>query len=408
MPHLLMNDTNFNTISQVKAFLGASNAINVTILDKADRLIWIQKVLLRFKYRSLPKKSRGLIRKYITKFTGYSKPQLSRLIQKHYEGTLLKKTYQRNSFTGKYTNEDISLLIETDKAHKRLSGNATKEIFRREYEIFGNRGFVRLKDISVSHIYNLRGTKLYLRNTSFFSQTIPAKVNIGTRTKPRTDGKPGYLRVDTVHQGDLDGEKGVYHINMVDEVVQWEIIGCVETISYQHMGPLLKFMINHFPFIIRGFHADNGSEYINYEVVKMLNKLLIQLTKSRARRTNDNALVESKNGAVIRKHMGYIHIPGKNARKINRFYHEFFNPYLNFHRPAAFATVITDKRGKQKKKYDQYTTPYEKLKSLDNANEYLKDDITFAELDKIAYAECDNQAAWKMMEEKRRLFKSFR
>jgi transposase InsO family protein len=66
-----------------------------------------------------------------------------------------------------------------------------------------------------------------------------------------------------------------------------------------------------FPFVIQGFHADNGSEYINQRVAERLNKLLIEFTKSRSRPTNDNALVESKNGAVVRKHLGYAHIPQK-------------------------------------------------------------------------------------------------
>jgi hypothetical protein len=48
------------------------------------------------------------------------------------------------------------------------------------------------------------------------------------------NGKPGYIRIDTVHQGDLDGCKGVYHINAVDEVTQIEIVVSVEKISEQY------------------------------------------------------------------------------------------------------------------------------------------------------------------------------
>jgi transposase InsO family protein len=59
------------------------------------------------------------------------------------------------------------------------------------------------------------------------------------------------------------------------------------------------------PFPIRGFHSDNGSEFINQTLARLLNKLLIEQTKSRLRHSNDNGLVETKNGAVIRKHMGY-------------------------------------------------------------------------------------------------------
>jgi transposase InsO family protein len=164
-------------------------------------------------------------------------------------------------------------------------------------------------------------------------------------------------------------------------------------------------MISAYPFVIKEFHADNGSEYINYQVADMLNKLLIKLTKSRPRNTNDNALVESKNGSIVRKHMGYLHIPASKAPLINEFYMVHLNPYLNYHRPCAFVTKTTvSKHGKQKKKYGQYITPYEKLKSLQDAEQYLKKGITFEILDKIAYSMSDNEAAKKMQEAKQKLF----
>ena len=114
--------------------------------------------------------------------------------------------------------------------------------------------------------------------------------------------------MDTVHQGDLDGVKGVYHVNAVDEVTQWEIVGATEQISEAWLLPILEEMIEQFPFLILGFHSDNGSEFINHVVAQLLNKLLVEQTKSRPRHSNDNGLAESKNGAVVRKHMGYGHM----------------------------------------------------------------------------------------------------
>lgn len=126
----------------------------------------------------------------------------------------------------------------------------------------------------------------------------------------------------------MNEKKGVYHINSVDEVTQWEIVASVEKITEIYLEPILLLMIEQYPFIIREFHADNGSEYINYTIADLLNKLLIKLTKSRSRQSNDNALVESKNGSIIRKHMGYFYIHQKYAPQINDFYIQFFNPYL--------------------------------------------------------------------------------
>jgi transposase InsO family protein len=128
-----------------------------------------------------------------------------------------------------------------------------------------------------------------------FEKTRPTPVSIGERRRPEPGGRAGYLRIDTVHQGDLDGVKGVYHINAVDEVTQWQVVGATEPISEAWLKPVLEAILEQFPFRILGFHSDNGSEFINHSVAAMLNKLLIEQTKSRPRHCNDNGLVESKN-----------------------------------------------------------------------------------------------------------------
>lgn len=166
-------------------------------------------------------------------------------------------------------------------------------------------------------------------------KTRPIKTNIGERRKPFPEGRPGFLRVDSVHQGDLDGVKGIYHINLIDEVTQFQFVGSVERISEHYLMPVLEALITSFPFSIQAFHSDNGSEYINHRVAGLLNKLHVQeFTKSRARRTNDNALVESKNGSVVRKHLGYAHIPGRFAAQLNHFTQQTLSPYLCWSYPV--------------------------------------------------------------------------
>lgn len=211
-----------------------------------------------------------------------------------------------------------------------------------------------------------------------------------------------------MHQGDQDKEKGVYHVNLVDEVTQWEIVGCVEGISEAFLIPLLEMLLEQFPFRVVGFHSDNGSEYINYVVAKLLNKLSIDQTKSRPRHSNDQALVEGKNGSVIRKHMGYVHIAKTCAPTINAFYQTHFNSYLAFHRPCGYATTTRDAKGKEKKLYNLYETPYEHLKKIPNAILFLREGMTFEKLDALAYAMSDNRSATLMQEAKYQLFKTFR
>jgi transposase InsO family protein len=108
----------------------------------------------------------------------------------------------------------------------------------------------------------------------------------------------------------------VYHITAVDEVTQWQVMGATQQISEAYLLPVLEAMLEQFPFAIRGFHSDNGREYINDRVAQLLGKLLAEQTKSRPRRSNDNGLVECKNGAVVRKHMGTVYRGGAPRRSM--------------------------------------------------------------------------------------------
>lgn len=215
--------------------------------------------------------------------------------------------------------------------------------------------------------------------------------------------------MDSVHQGDLDGIKGVYHINAVDCVTQYEGVATCEKISEAFLVPVLEALLLSFPFVIRGFHSDNGSEYINQRVAKLLNKLLIEeQTKSRSRHSNDNAQAASKNGAIVRKHLGYSHIPQCFASLVNAFCRDHLNPYVNLHRPCLFAETITDAKGRQRKRYPYklMMTPYEKFKSLPLAEQYLKPAITFQQLDAQAREISDNEAAQRLNDARAILFKT--
>lgn len=271
-------------------------------------------------YLNLCKKEKGLMKKYIEKVTGYSQPQITRQIREYREtGRVRVKEYERNKFERKYTNKDIRLLARTAELHDYPNGTSLKKALERMANKYGKEEYRNISNISVSHIYNLKKTVSYQRSVTFYKETKKTKgTAIGERCKPEPGGKPGYLRVDTMHQGDRNGEKGVYHINTVDEVVQWEVVGAVEKITDEHLIPLLGKIIGSYPYRIMNFHADNGSEYINRKVAKMLNNLLIKLTKSRPRYTNDNALAETKNGWVLRKWMGYGHIWQKCAKGIKK------------------------------------------------------------------------------------------
>ena len=288
------------------------------------------------------------------------------------------------------------MLAEVDEDLGQMSGAATRAVLRRQYQEFGDARFERLAGLSNGHLYNLRKSRTYRNRRRVWRRTRPTAVRIGVRRRPTPSGRPGYLRVDTVHQGDLDGVKGVYHINVVDEVTQYQYVGTVQAISEAFLIPVLESLIGAFPFEVKGFHADNGSEYINRRVARLLSKLhVVEFTKSRARRSNDNALVEGKNAAVIRKWLGYSHIPAHLAEAVNAFNRDCLSPFLNHHRPCLFPSEAIDAKGRVRKRYrdEDVMTPYQKLKSLQEAETYLRPGVTFEQLDAQALAMSDLEAA---------------
>ncbi len=172
--------------------------------------------------------------------------------------------------------------------------------------------------------------------------------------------------------------------------------------------PVLEQILKQFPFRIRGFHSDNGSEFVNHTVAQLLNKLLIEQTKSRPRHSNDNGLVESKNGAVIRKHMGYGHIAAAHAEAIHRFYCEHLNAYVNFHRPSAQADIEVDAKGRKRRRYRRYQTPLESLLALEHPERFLRPGATTDLLRQQASRHSDTEAARQMQLAKQKLFNGFR
>lgn len=397
--NIIMDDMRLNHISELEAFLQGSKKVAVSVVAIAEKYAFIEQTVKRFSYRTLKRREKHTVYLYLRKVTGYKKVQLHRLIARALTGDLKRKTYVRANASRIYLPGDIKLLEQTDEYHLRLNREATREILRRECVLFGHSEYERLSGISSSHIDNLRKTNLY--KTSWVNGTKATVVAIGKTMKPDANNAPGSLRIDTCHQRD------VYHIHAVDEIVQWEIVICVPSISEAYLKPALELLLEQFPFVIFNFHSDRGSEFINKIVAGILAKLLINQTKSRSRHCNDNALIESKNGSVLRKNMGYFHINKGLVGEVNTFYLNWFNPYLNFHRPCGFVTEIrTDEKGRERKIYGQYTTPYEKLKevSIEQNKNFLKPGVTFKDLDKIAYSQSDNEFAKIMREKQNELF----
>ena len=408
-----MNEAQVRSVEQVRQVLQGTQQLEFRRADNDEgRYSWIDAVLRRFDYRQLPRGDRAPVLAYLQRLSGYSRAQVTRLVSRWVSGKPLVKRYRapQHAFARRYSPADVALLAEVDRAMGTLSGPATACVLRRQRDVFGDARFARLGSISVGHLYNLRASAGYRAQRVVLTKTQSTKaVTIGVRKAPAPEGRAGFIRIDSVHQGDQDGTKGVYHINAVDCITQWEVVATVQTISEAHLLPVIEQMLEQFPFELHGFHADNGSEYVNHAVARMLDKLRIEFTRSRPRHSNDNGLAETKNGAVVRKEFGYAHIPQRHATRFNTFCREYLNPFLNFHRPCLFATDKPDpnKPGRIKRVYrpEDAMTPLDKLASLSQASRQMREGTTLEELYKLARALTDVQAAEDLNEARAALFR---
>jgi len=392
-----MDDSRIKSIAELSAFFQSTQRFAMTVETIEDKYRFIDQTVDRFSYRKLHRKDKHIVFLYVKKMTGYKKAQLLRLIKRAVLGKLVRKEYRRTNPNRIYTSVDVKLLEKTDELHLRLNAVATHEIIRREWEIYKHGEYEHLSRVSVSHINNLRHHSVYVN--SWVNGTKARPIPIGSTKPPEPNNQPGAIRIDTVSQRD------VYHINAVDEITQWEVVVCVPVIAESCMLPALQSLLDQFPFRVFNFHSDRGYEFINYQVAAMLNRLLIKQTKSRSRHCNDNALVETKNGAVIRKTMGYCHINQKDADKVNAFYQNFLNTYLNFHRPCLFLTDTTrDEQGRERRVYGVVKTPYDAFKGIPGAQRFLRDGQSLQNLDTIAMQYSDNEFAALVRKEERTLF----
>ena len=400
------------TLDQIRAFLDGSEPTDFRFAGRDSAYDFVRRTLVRFEFHGLKRDEKGLVKRFIEKVTGYSRSQITRLVKQHRRTGGIRdhrKKPPAKPFPCRYTPYDAALLAEVDEAFGQLSGPATKVVLWRMYHVYGDRRFKRLAGISNGHIYNLRKSRAYRTGRLTFRETRSTPVGFGVRRKPRPDGKPGFLRVDTVHLGDLGGRKGAYVINVVDEVTQFQHLGAVPRITQHYMVPVLKDLISAFPFTVKAFHADNGSEYINREVADLLNRLHIPtFTKSRPRRSNDNALVESKNGSIVRRWLGHIHVSHELVPQLDAFLRDSLCPLLNFHRPCLFPTEVTSASGRVRKTYrqDDVATPYQHFRSLAGAEDFLRPGVTFEALNQLASTTTDLDAAKAVQRARDALFRA--
>ncbi|MDE2325969.1 MAG: hypothetical protein KGL51_15085 [Betaproteobacteria bacterium] len=245
-----MNEAQVRTMVQVRQILEGTQELEFRAAEGDEgRYRWIDEVLQRLGYRQLGRSDRGAVLAYVQRLSGYSRAQVTRLVGRWVDGQSLVKQYRvpEHAFARRYTAADVALLADVDRAMGTLCGPATACVLRRQRDVFGDARFERLGSISVAHLYNLRNSAGYRQQRVVMTKTRGERAaTIGVRRAPAPEGRPGFIRIDSVHQGDLDGVKGLYHIDAVDCVTQWQVVASVQTISEAHMLPVIAQMLQQF------------------------------------------------------------------------------------------------------------------------------------------------------------------
>jgi transposase InsO family protein len=406
-----MLDAKLATLSQIREFMAGTADVPFRVLDsRAERYALVRRLLARLGWTRLRRADKTLLKAFLAKLTGLSRAQLTRLIGQHVRTGRVRVGYRApaSAFRGRFDATDVAALVELDAAHETLSGPAARRLCQRAWQGYGDARYQKLASTSVAHLYNLRKRASYRAARVAIDKTRSRPTTIGIRRAPQPDGRAGFIRIDTVHQGDADGAKGVYHLNAVDCVTQWQLAACCERISEAYLLPVIGLLLQQFPFVIHGLHSDGGSEFVNHDVARLLEKLRVEFTRSRPRQCNDNALVEAKNGVVIRRIMGYGHIPQHHAAAINAFCAEHLNPYVNLHRPCLFGHEQIDHKGRARRRYDpnDVRTPLERLAELPSTAYQLKPGVTLDNLLNQARTVTDNNAERALRRARAPLFQS--
>ena len=202
-----MDETKLRTIAQLQEFLAATAEIKFTSAtgdDDTQRYAHISRVLKRLNYLQCGKHDRGVVLDYLRRTSGYSRPQITRLVGRWCANRLapvpLAKRYRAPAapFARKYTGVDVALLVQMDRAHEDVCGPAIAHLLKRAYTVYGDKDYQRLAGLSVSHLYNLRKSAGYQAQRTRFTKTRPVCNPIGVRKTPRPNGRAGWVRIDSV------------------------------------------------------------------------------------------------------------------------------------------------------------------------------------------------------------------
>ena len=190
------------------------------------------------------------------------------------------------------------------------------------------------------------------------------------------DALPGFVEVDLVaHCGQSADGQYLNTLNMTDIATCWTECLAVLNKSQRQVSKAIVAARQRFPFPLLGLDSDNGSEFINANLLRYCEQEGITLTRSREYRKNDQAHVEQKNWSVVRHFVGYDRYVGTaTLRKLEALY-QALRLYVNFFQPVQKLVAKERVGSKVKKRYDKAKTPYQRVLASEQVSEKSKQSL---------------------------------
>ena len=384
-----------STVDQVRELLDGERASEPPVRTRAAAYRLVEQTLRRLDYCSLRKTEKGVVRRFLARGTGLSRAQIDRLLHQYRATGQLRdhRGAPRRPFPRRYTDTDIELLAAVDVLHATPAVPVALKLHARAYHLFGDLRFERLAGISGGHLYNLRRSPVYRSyRAAKITPTRPVLTAV-TRGhwKPQPFEQPGHLRVVSLRP--KVGLEGLHCLAFVDEVTQFRFVSTVDRLDKGGLRQALGGLPRAFPFTVRGFHAGVKPDPVASHIVDLLQPWCEDRIGRSPTRGADAQAADRNSPAA----------------RLNAFTRRLLSPFLNYHWLYLFPTEPArnaDRAAAQPAGAIDIMTPYERLKSLRRADHYLSPGISFAQLDAVALAMTDHQAARMLTNACLRLFGS--
>lgn len=354
----------------------------VTIMSKKSRREYL--ISIKKRYESSGKLEKKTILNEFCSCCGYNRKYAIRILN----CTVNQKPAEKLIRKKKYDNEELkNYLLKTWKASNLPCGKRLKPIINiwlPKYIESGGKltkeNLQLLETISAATIDRILKPIRHRYKKKGLSTTKPGSIIrdlIPIRTNQCDEKRIGYLEADTVaHCGNNVAGMFTYSLNMVDIATGWSIQRAMWGKGEYGVLESLKTIEGTLPFKIKGFDSDNGSEFLNWPLLKYFKhrKSPVTYTRSRSYHKNDNAHIEGKNWTLIRQYLGYERFDNpKIVKLLNDFYRTEWYYFINFFLTSSKLIKKERVGSKIVKKYDKPQTPYERLLKFKEIDKDVKE-----------------------------------